>query len=143
MNMRDFRRLASASAKSPSAENSLASSTNLVSISAAVNFGGSRPLSVSTDETRPRTLPTVSLSAGNLWQSLDLTGGNSSLQVVKNSELWFAERLESQWFAIAVLPDVVCKPESCKSGIDLRGHVGSVANICRMILGFSTALVIE
>lgn len=71
MNMRDFRRLASASAKSPSAENSLASSANLVSISAAVNSGGSRPLSLNTEETRSTTLPTVSLlalaSCGKDW----------------------------------------------------------------------------
>ena len=118
MNMRDFRRLASASAKSPSAENSLASSANLVSISAAV-------------------------SSCELWQRLDLTGGNAGLEVVKNSQLGFAERLDHQGFAIPVLPDVVGKPEPCQSGIDLGCHVGSVANICRMILGFSTALVIE
>ena len=63
MNTRALCRLASASAKLPSAENNLASSANFVLISAAVNSGASRPLSVSTDETRLRTLPTFSLSA--------------------------------------------------------------------------------
>ena len=74
---------------------------------------------------------------------MDLTGGNAGFEVVKNSQLGFAERLDPQRFAIAVLPDVVGKPEPCQSGIDLGCHVGSVANISRLLSRFSTALVIE
>ena len=72
-----------------------------------------------------------------------MTGGNAGLEVVKNSQLGFAERLDPQRFSIPVLPDVVGKPESCKSGINLGRHVGSVANIYRLLSRFSTALVIE